>query len=364
MSTSLLSPPQSRLGPASGSSPRVGIVGACGTTGVELARLLTSHPFANLRFGTSRGRAGGRLDEVDPAAPPLGLIHPDEIDPQQLDLAFLCLPHGESASRAAELLRGGVRVVDLSADFRLAAAETHRAVYGSPRDEELAARSVYGLTEFAREAIRGADLVANPGCYPTCIGLALLPLAEVGVLRGRVVADALSGVSGAGRTPTEVTHFCSASADVRPYKVGRQHRHVAEVEQSLAAAGAADSRLIFNPHLVPVERGMLATLTLAPDGLDAEGARATLAARYADEPFVTVLPGDATVRMRHAAGTNRAVVAVHDVPGGPELVVTSAIDNLGKGAAGQAIQNFNLMAGLPEATGLLAGPHTHGATDA
>ncbi|MCA8920191.1 MAG: N-acetyl-gamma-glutamyl-phosphate reductase [Planctomycetes bacterium] len=329
--------------------PSVGVFGASGITGRELCRLLRDHPRFEVAFATSREHSS--LAEVDPAAPDLALSHPDAVDPGGVDVVCLCLPHGRSAAVAARCLAAGARVVDLSGDLRLRSAATHASTYGSPRDEAVAAQAVYGLTEVARAQLPTAQLVANPGCYPTCVALALLPLAEAGRLRGPLVVHAASGVSGAGASPTPTTHFCSVNEDVRPYKVGRAHRHVPEMEQALgdSAPGPAPV-VVFNPHLVPLERGMLATIVVHGAGLGADEALELYRARYADEAFVRV--GSDPARIRAAARTNDAVVGVSPVEGLDALVVTCAIDNVLKGAAGQALQNLNAMFDLPESLGL------------
>jgi N-acetyl-gamma-glutamyl-phosphate reductase len=339
-----------------------GVIGATGTTGVELARLLTAHPSLQLRFATSRERAGQTLSAVDPAAPPLLLSDPDEIDPTEVDVVFLCLPHGSSALIAAEMRAQGARVIDLSGDLRLTDAEAHSRTYGSERSQELAEQAVYGLPELNREEIRRARLVSNPGCYATAVTLALLPLAEAGKLESLVIVDAKSGVSGAGRAATATTHFCSAHDDVRPYKAGRAHRHVPEMEQTLTRAMGSrpqgmlepvnDFAIIFTPHLVPLERGILATCVVRDTGLDSSAASRLYQERYAREPMVRVQRNGEPARIRTVARSNRAVVSIDHVQGYDLLVITCAIDNLGKGAAGQAIQNANLFLGLPETEGI------------
>jgi N-acetyl-gamma-glutamyl-phosphate reductase len=330
------------------------VYGATGTSGAELVRLLVEHPAVELRHATSRSEAGDPLDAVDPAAPAVRLTHPDEVDPREAELAFLCVPHGTAGEVAERCIEAGCRVVDVSGDHRLRAGEEHTRVYGSPRSQALADEAVYGLTEFAREQLRGARLVANPGCYATATTLALAPLAEAGLLGDLPIIDAKSGVSGAGRALSATTHFCSAEADVRPYKAGRAHRHVAEIEQLLAALDeeGREPRVVFTPHLVPLERGIEATIVLRDTGADAARVREVLVERYAGEPFVRVLGDGRQARIRGVAHTNRAHLAVSDVAGTNAVIVTSAIDNLLKGAAGQAVQNMNLMLGLDEALGL------------
>ena len=334
---------------------RVGVLGASGFTGREVCRLLVAHPHVEILFATSRSQAGARLDQLDPMAPALTLCDPADADLASADVVFVCLPHGSSAASSARCVAAGARVIDLSGDFRLRSEATHSKTYGSPRDAALAADAVYGLTELARGSLPDARLVANPGCYPTCTALALLPLAEAGALgEAPLVVNAVSGVSGAGATPNATTHFCSAHDDVRPYKVGRVHRHIAEMEQTLAGLHAAAPKVIFNPHLVPLERGLLVTIVVPCDDVDAAYAR--YEARYADEPFVRLLPLGETARLRAVAGTNDAVVGVAPAADVSALVVTCAIDNLLKGAAGQAVQNLNVMRGWPETLGLPVHP--------
>lgn len=335
-----------------GTAVPVGIFGASGTSGVELARVLVDHPGFQLAFATSRGERGRSLDEIDPAGPSLALEHPDDVALDRVELAFLCVPHGTAGPLAQRCIESGARVVDLSGDHRLRAPEAHADTYGSERSEALASEAVYGLTELARERVAAARLVANPGCYATAAILPLAALARAGRLDDLPVVDAKSGVSGAGRVPTATNHFCSVAGDVRPYKVGRAHRHVREIEQELTNASASDapSRVVFNPHLVPLERGIEATIVLR--GCTARAAREALSATYRDEPFVRLLPEGQTARIRAVVGTNRADVGVAAVAGTDACVLTVAIDNLQKGAAGQAVQNANVMCGWSETTGL------------
>ena len=332
---------------------RVGIVGATGNTGVELAADLVRHPDLDLVFGTSRDRAGQRLDAVDPVAPPIGLVHPEDAESERVDLVFLCLPHGASAPEAERWFERGTPLIDLSGDLRLRDEDTHARIYGTDRSERLMEATVYGLPELEREAIRSTRVVSNPGCYATAVELALLPLAEAGLLGDGAYVDAKSGVSGAGRKATATTHFCSANEDVRPYKVGRLHRHVPEMEQVLAGAAPSGSGpVVFVPHLVPLERGILATCAVRGTGLSEEQARSLYTERYAGEPLVSFPPPGEQARIRSAARTDRAVISTAGVEGLDLVVIACAIDNLGKGAAGQAVQNMNLMLGLSEGRGL------------
>lgn len=334
---------------------RVGIHGASGTTGTELVALLARHPHATVRYATSRRFAGRSLREVDPAAPDLDLVDPSSASPEDVDIVFTCLPHGDSARAVEAIAATGVRVIDLSGDLRLRDQGTHERVYGSRRDRSIAERAVYGLPEIFRGRIAEAEIIANPGCYPTCTALPLFPLVRRDRLRGPVIVDAKSGVSGAGRGANPLTHYCAAVDDVRPYSLGRSHRHVAEIEQTLADViphGEKPGHVIFQPHVVPIERGMLTTIVVGAPGLDAEAARALILEDFEDEPFIDVLPVGEAARIRAVARTNRVAIGVADVEGTDHLVLTSAIDNLGKGAAGQAVQNLNILLGLPETTGL------------
>ncbi len=336
---------------------RAGVVGATGNTGVELVNILTTHPQVEVVFGTSRGRRGQRLAAVDPGSTDLVLQHPDDVRNTKVDVVFLCLPHGASAPAAEEWSNRGPRVIDLSGDLRLTDPEQHSSVYETPRAQSLMRKVVYGLPEVNRDALAQALVVSNPGCYATASTLALLPLAEKGLLTKPVVIDAKSGVSGAGRAATETTHYCSANQDIQPYKVGRVHRHVPEIEQTLTAAhGGNPVTVVFIPQLVPLERGILITTVVHTPGESGKGIHALYTARYADHPFVRVLPLGDLARIRGAAYTNRAVISVTPIPDQEMVLLTCAIDNLLKGAAGQAVENMNLMFGLPETAGLRGAP--------
>jgi len=332
----------------------VGVLGASGTSGAELVRLLSEHPQAEIRFATSRGDAGRFLDEIEPSAPAVRLVHPDDVNPRDVEIVLLCVPHGTAGAAAAACANAGCRVIDVSGDHRLSDAAEHRRVYASERDESLAAEAVYGLTELCGEELGTARIVANPGCYATATALALAPLAEAGKLAAGAlpVVDAMSGVSGAGRAASARSHYCSASEDVRPYSGGRAHRHVPEVEQLLRRMdpAGAEHRIVFTPHLVPLNRGILASVTVR--GVSEADVRAALQRRYDGCAFVRVLPAGRDARIRGVTGTNRAHLAVTPVDGTDAVVVTSVIDNLLKGAAGQAVQNLNRMTGLPETTGI------------
>jgi N-acetyl-gamma-glutamyl-phosphate reductase len=334
---------------------RVGIYGATGYTGFELIRWLRRHPQAEIAFATSRTYAGQRLSDAFPTVDDLPLIDAAEADPSACDVVFLCLPHGPmTINTAQEVLAAGARVIDLSNDFRLRDPQSYARWFKHPHAApELLAEAVYGLPELYRDRIATARLVANPGCYPTSVLLALLPLAQAGLLDGQVIVDAKSGVSGAGRSLSLKTHFVEANENFAPYNIGHTHRHVAEMEQELAAAGAP-VHVIFSPHLLPVSRGILSTIyvRLAQD-LDPAAVRALYTERYADEPFVSVLPPGQLPTLSHTTHSNRCVLGLHPVDDRGNWIITASEDNLVKGASGQALQNMNIMFNLPETTGLV-----------
>ena len=327
----------------------VSVFGSAGFTGALTARLLYRHPSFELRAVTARSDVGRRLDDLYPHhRVPLELEELDLDRHAEVDAVVVAYPHGAAAPVVAELRERGVRVVDLSADFRLHDPAVYGRWYREHQAPELLGAAVYGLPELYREEIRGASLVANPGCYPTASLLALAPLARAGVV-GDVVIDAKSGVSGAGRAATDKTHFVTVDENLNAYGVPR-HRHIPEIEQELAILGA-DVRITFIPHLVPLDQGELCTcyVTLTePDA--AEGLYALYAEAYADEPFVeltTTPPG-----VRDVRETNICRLSVHRDDRTGRVIVFGAIDNLWKGAASQAVQNLNLMLGLPEDEGI------------
>jgi N-acetyl-gamma-glutamyl-phosphate reductase len=326
----------------------VSVFGAAGYTGALAARLLHRHPFFELRTVTSRSEAGLRLDEIYPHhRVPLTLEQLDLDRHGEVQAAIVAYPHGAAAPVVKALRERGVRVVDLSADFRLRDPAVYAEWYREHEAPELIADAVYGLPELYREQIRGADLVANPGCYPTASLLALAPLARAGAI-GDVVIDAKSGVSGAGRAATDKTHFVSVDENVSPYGVPR-HRHTPEIEQELAALGN-DVRITFTPHLLPLDQGELVSCYVTPKDGGPHDARALYREAYADEPFVEVT--DRPPGVRDVRETNICRIAVHEDERTGRLIVFAAIDNLWKGAASEAVQNLNLMFGRPEAEGI------------
>lgn len=354
---------------ASPNPVRVAIVGASGYSGEELVRLLLRHPRAELVAVTSRQSAGQTIAQVfpkfamHPRARSLKFSDPDTTAlAQQAEIVFLALPHGVAAEFAIPLLRSGCRVIDLSADFRLKSAAVYKEFYAHDHPApELLAQSVYGLPEVHGEAIRGARLVASPGCYPTSILLPTLPLLRAGLIKPTgIIADSLSGVSGAGRKAEVDYLFCECNESVRPYGVPK-HRHLSEIEEQLSLAAGGPVVVQFTPHLIPVNRGILTTLYLAPcrpfsnptevAALGAEIADCYSRA-YSEAPFVRLLEGKALPDTKNVVGTNVVEIAWRLDPRTGRLVVMSAEDNILKGASGQAVQSMNLICGFPETEGL------------
>jgi len=339
----------------------VGIVGGTGYTGSELLRLLVHHPEVEVRAVTSRAASGVRLDNAFPQLrghSDLAFTAPEHAELQRCDLVFFATPNGTAMRQASELLAAGVRVIDLAADFRLDDVAIWEQWYGMRHAApELNADAVYGLPELNRGAIRQARLVANPGCYPTAVTLGLLPLVEAGVIdTGRLIADVKSGVSGAGRKANADLLMAEVGESFKAYSVGG-HRHHPEVCANIRRATGCEIGLTFVPHLVPMVRGIEATLYASlvdSSRLSAAGLQEVYQQRYAGEPFIDVMPAEATLETRSVRGTNLCRMGVAEPQGAGVVVVQSIIDNLVKGAAGQAIQNMNLMFGLDETMGLSA----------
>ena len=321
------------------SKVRVGVLGATGYAGREAVRLLAGHGGATLAFATSESEAGQPLRARGAAGVTLTRLADAELG--GCDVVLSCLPHGESARWGERAREAGARLVDLSADLRVPGEAT----------PEWARGAVYGLPELHREAIRGADVVANPGCYPTAAILALAPLLRAGLVAGPVIVNAASGVTGAGRSPKRELLFAEVAEDFRAYGLGNTHRHLAEMRDQTARLGAAPE-LVFTPHLLPVRRGILETIHVPLREMPADPL-ALWTAAYRHEPFVEVL-AERAPSLADVVGSNRVAIGVFPVAGvaAPMLTVVAAIDNLLKGAAGQAIQNVNLMFGMDEREGL------------
>jgi N-acetyl-gamma-glutamyl-phosphate reductase len=347
---------------------KVGVLGASGYTGAELLRLLIGHPRAEIALLTAERRAGKAMVEVFPQfapyrLPTLTVVEAADWQKLALDVAFCALPHGTTQKVIADLLARAPRtkVVDLSADFRLADPAAHARWYGHEHAApQLQKEAVYGLTEVYRQQIKTARLVANPGCYTTCAELALIPLLKAKAIDpDEVVIDAKSGMTGAGRAAREDMLFAEVSEGFHAYGVGH-HRHMAELDQEFSLAAGRDVIVTFTPHLVPMNRGILSTIYVrgakagtksgtkaAPDDL-----HALLAKAYANEPFVHVLPFRTLPQTRHVRGCNMTFIGVTADRIAGRAVIVSALDNLTKGASGQAVQNMNVMLGLPETLGL------------
>ncbi len=339
---------------------KIGIVGGTGYTGVELLRLLAVHPRAELRVITSRGEAGKKVAELFTSLRGHVDLVFTEPDPKALtgcDVVFSATPNGVAMTHARALAKAGVKLIDLASDFRLKDPAVWEKWYGMPHAcPELLAEAVYGLPELNRTLIKNAWLIANPGCYPTAVQLGFLPLLENKLVDpARLVADAKSGVSGAGRKAELHALFAEAADSMKAYGVAG-HRHWPEIRQGLDAAAGRATGLTFVPHLTPMIRGIHATLyaTLVKTDVDLQ---ALYEVRYADEPFVDVLPAGSHPETRSVRGSNVCRIAVHRPPNnttadGDTVVVLAVIDNLVKGAAGQAVQNMNILFGLDETTGL------------
>lgn len=333
---------------------KVGVVGGTGYTGVELLRLLSRHSGVELMAITSRGDAGTPVADMFPSLRGrigLKFVTPQEAALDRCDVVFFATPNGIAMQQAAELVAAGVRVIDLAADFRISDVDEWQKWYGMTHAApELVAEAVYGLPEVNREQVRSARVLANPGCYPTAVQLGFLPLVEADVVDiGHLVADAKSGISGAGRKAEVHTLFAESADSFKAYGVGG-HRHLPEIRQGLTRAAGKEVGLTFVPHLTPMVRGIHATLyaRLTKD-VDLQ---TLFERRYADEPFVDVMPKGSHPETRSVRASNLCRIAVHRPQGGDTVVVLSVIDNLVKGAAGQAVQNLNIMFGFDETTGL------------
>jgi N-acetyl-gamma-glutamyl-phosphate reductase len=346
--------------PAEDKKAKIGILGASGYTGAELVRLLLRHPRAEIVLLTADRRAGKAMAEVFPqfapyALPKLTAIEGADWKTLALDLAFCALPHGTTQKVIADLLSRApaTKVVDLSADFRLADPAAYARWYGREHAApELQTEAVYGLTEVYRSQIKGARLVANPGCYTTSAELALIPLLKANAIDpGEIVVDAKSGMTGAGRTAREDMLFAEVSEGFHAYGVGH-HRHMSELDQEFSKAAGREVIVTFTPHLVPMNRGILSTIYVRGLKASPEDLHALLSKSYANEPFVHVLPFRTLPQTRHVRGSNMTFIGVAADRIAGRAIIGSALDNLTKGASGQAVQNMNLMLGFPETMGL------------
>ena len=334
---------------------RIGIVGGTGYTGVELLRLLVQHPEAELTAITSRKESGMLVAELFPSLRgrvALKFSDPSQSPLERCDVVFFATPNGIAMNEAKRLLDAGVRVIDLAADFRIKDVAVWEKWYGMTHaSPELIEEAVYGLPEMSRDKIRNARIVANPGCYPTAVQLGFLPLVEAGVADlGHLIADAKSGVSGAGRKAEVHTLFAEAADNFKAYGVAG-HRHLPEIRQGLTLAAGREVGLTFVPHLLPLIRGIQATLyARLTNDVDLQ---ALYEKRFQHEPFVDIMPPGSHPETRSVRASNVCRIAVHRPQNGETAVVLSVIDNLVKGAAGQAVQNMNIMFGIAETTGLM-----------
>jgi N-acetyl-gamma-glutamyl-phosphate reductase len=334
---------------------RVAILGASGYSALELINLMLRHPHAKITALTTRQADAKPVSEVHPALAGRLDLRLENLSLSQVaeraDCVFCCLPHGASAAAVAELIPRGKKVIDLSADYRLNDPAEYKQWYGLEHaDPQRLGTAVYGLAELYRERIKSASLIANPGCYPTSAILALAPLLKAGAISPNgVIIDSKSGVSGAGREPKPHLHFPECNESVSAYGVGT-HRHMPEIDQVLSDAAGKDVRVVFTPHLIPMDRGILSTCYAQPtDEFDDQALLGIIRKFYEGEPFVRVSP--TLPSTKHVAGTNFCDITVRSVRG--RVVVISAIDNLVKGASGAAVQNFNLMHAIAETTALI-----------
>lgn len=334
---------------------KVGIIGATGYTGAELVRLLSGHPETEIGLLSSHSYVGKKYREVYPHSLPAGDLELVDDNPENfagVDQVILALPHGLAGALAGKLTAMGKRVIDLGADYRLADPAVYEEWYQHPAPANLE-QAVYGLPELKRELIKGAKLVANPGCYPTASILGLAPALKTGMIETEsIIIDAKSGVTGAGRGLSLGSHFSEVNENFKAYNVGK-HRHTPEIEQEFSGLAGEKITVSFTPHLVPMSRGILATIygRLKPGWTEAQ-VRQAYTEFYAGEQFVTMLPAGVLPQTKWVYGSNHCMVSLVVDGRTGRLVVLSVIDNLVKGAAGQAVQNMNLLWGLPEGMGL------------
>jgi N-acetyl-gamma-glutamyl-phosphate reductase len=339
----------------------VAIIGASGYTGGELARILCNHPHVTLSAVTSRQYAGQKLSEVFPHLRDRVTITCENSEIDQLcdraDIFFTAVPHKTAMDIVPKILSAGKKVIDLSADFRLKELSVYETWYQKHTAAEYLAQAVYGLPEIYRNRIRTTSLTANPGCYPTSIILALAPLLENGaIVPQSIIADSKSGASGAGRAASVATLYCEVADGFRPYKVG-EHRHTPEIEQEVSLLAGENVSLSFTPHLLPLSRGILSTIyATLKDGITAETIREMYQSRYRHEKFIRLLGDTSYPATQHVRGSNFCDIGFKVDPRTNRIIVMSAIDNIVKGASGQAVQNMNLMCGFDEDDGLTMAP--------
>ncbi|NLP44065.1 MAG: N-acetyl-gamma-glutamyl-phosphate reductase [Peptococcaceae bacterium] len=332
---------------------KVGILGATGYTGQELLRILGNHPEAEIVYLGSSSSAGKDISEIYPHLVNRQMVLEDESVPD-LDVLFMALPHGLASAKAGELLNRGIKIIDLGADFRLQDAAVYQEWYKTePADQKILQKAVYGLPELYRNDLYGQNLIANPGCYPTAALLALVPLVRADLLlTDSIIIDAKSGVSGAGRGVNLSVHYSEVNENIKAYGVG-QHRHTPEIEQQLSKAASREIMVNFTPHLVPMTRGILATIyAQVKPGIGEEVLREMWREAYETEPFIHVLPEGVWPQTKYAYGSNHVFLQLKLDKRTRRVILVSALDNLVKGASGQAVQNMNILFDLPETVGL------------
>jgi len=348
------------LNVSAGEVKKVAVLGASGYTGSEIVRLLAVHPQLDVVALTAESNAGKKFEDVYPQHQNLNLpvlTKNNEVDYSNVDAIFCCLPHGTTQEIVAGLPEDK-KVVDLSADFRLRNVDTYAEWYGGDhRAPGLQKQVAYGLTELNRDAVLKARVIANPGCYPTSVQLPLVPLLQGGMIHSEdIIIDAKSGVSGAGRAGKVQFLYSEIAEGINSYGVG-SHRHMPEIEQELSLAAGSDVTISFTPHLMPMARGMQSTIYVKmTEDVSVDDIRAALVTKYADEPFVQVLGAGVVPHTRHVRGSNLCLISVFPDRIKGRAVILSVIDNLVKGASGQALQNMNLIMGLPETMGLMQQP--------
>ena len=341
---------------------RVGIIGVSGYTGVELARILANHPNVTLTLATSRQYEGRLLSEIYPNLKDcvdITCTNPShDTLAKQADFFFTAVPHKTAMAIVPPLLSEGKKVVDLSADYRIRDVAIYEHWYQKHSSSELINEAVYGLPELYRDSIKTARLVANPGCYPTSVTLGLAPLLKKQIIDAEsIIIDSKSGTSGAGRSANLATLYCEVADGFKAYNVGGTHRHIPEMEQELSVLAGEAVTISFTPHLLPVSRGILSTIYVKNTGNATEAEiRSIYENSYLDESFVRLCPAGTTPATQHVRGSNFCDIGFFLDPRTGRIIILSAIDNIGKGAAGQAIQNMNLMNGFDERTGLLGAP--------
>lgn len=335
---------------------KVGIMGATGYTGLELIKILKRRPDIKIEWYTSENSAGQTLADVFAVPWEDRLITSEEAPLDAVDVAFLALPHGASIPAVKRAYEAGIKVIDLSADFRLRDPKDYEKWYKAQHTApDLLAKAVYGLPELYRSQIKGATLVANPGCYPQSVILGLYPLVKHGLMaEPHAIADSKSGVSGAGRKTALMYHFVEANDNFSPYNIGHVHRHVPEMETALSLAGGQPFTITFSPHLLPVNQGILSTLYVRLNRpLTSDDLNAIYREVYAGEPFMHILPVGKLATLRHVVNTNRVTISTTAVDNRGNAIIVACLDNLIKGASGAAVQNMNVMLGLDETLGLL-----------